>query len=169
VPIRGPCRSGIFGLVERDGSEPRRGALEKATPPARWSPSLAIAELRNARLASRLAHAIATIVAVFDPELVVRGGGLAYGADLALKALATVLRSLTPLRAKVRRGELGDNAVLFGAITTTTGVDVARDVVHQQRPPTRGAAQLLESDRRIGHPISVSHSSTLLVSSSPTR
>jgi hypothetical protein len=52
-----------------------------------------------------------------DPGLVVLGGGLGVGAaDLLIPLLQKELRRLTPLRPTVVVSELGDHAVLDGAV-----------------------------------------------------
>ncbi len=67
--------------------------------------------------AELLAAGIATVCAIVDPGLVVLGGGLGVGgADLLLPLLHKALRQLTPLRPTVVASELGDHAVLDGAV-----------------------------------------------------
>jgi predicted NBD/HSP70 family sugar kinase len=81
--------------------------------------------------AARLAHAVAALAAVLDPELVVLGGGIGRNADLLLEPLQTTLRDLTPLRPRVVVSKLGEEAVLLGAVATAA--DVARDRVFEAR------------------------------------
>ncbi|MFI6940071.1 ROK family transcriptional regulator [Streptomyces sp. NPDC050418] len=68
-------------------------------------------------LADRLALAAAATAAVLDPGCVVLGGeiGCAGGPDLARRVEERVA-ALSPLRTKVRAGELGGGAVLRGAL-----------------------------------------------------
>lgn len=67
--------------------------------------------------ADLLAVGVATVCAIVDPGLVVLGGGLGVGgADLLLPLLHKALRRLTPLRPTVVASELGDHAVLDGAV-----------------------------------------------------
>jgi predicted NBD/HSP70 family sugar kinase len=67
--------------------------------------------------AELLAAGIATVCAIVDPGLVVLGGGLGVGgADVLLPLLHKALRQLTPLRPTVVASELGDHAVLDGAV-----------------------------------------------------
>jgi predicted NBD/HSP70 family sugar kinase len=68
--------------------------------------------------AARLAHAVAALAAVLDPELVVLGGGIGRNADLLLDPLHATLRELSPLHPRVAPALLGDDAVLLGALTT---------------------------------------------------
>ncbi|MBY8880729.1 ROK family transcriptional regulator [Actinacidiphila acidipaludis] len=79
----------------------------------------------------RLAHTVAAVAAVLDPELVVLGGGVGHSADLLLQTVGDTLRRLTPLRPKVAASALGEDAVLLGAVATALGT--ARDVVFAQR------------------------------------
>ncbi|MEE4541993.1 ROK family transcriptional regulator [Streptomyces sp. V4-01] len=80
----------------------------------------------------RLAHTVAAVAAVLDPELVVLGGGVGHSADLLLETVGDTLRRLTPLRPKVAASALGEDAVLLGAVATARGA--ARDVVFARRP-----------------------------------
>nr|WP_184675463.1 ROK family protein [Saccharothrix violaceirubra] len=66
--------------------------------------------------ADRLAHVVASVAAVVDPELVVLGGGVGGSADLLPGPIEEALCRITPLRPRVVAGALGDGAVLGGAI-----------------------------------------------------
>jgi predicted NBD/HSP70 family sugar kinase len=67
--------------------------------------------------AELLAAGVATVCTIVDPGLVVLGGGLGVGgADLLLPLLHKALRQLTPLRPTVVASELGNHAVLDGAV-----------------------------------------------------
>jgi len=81
--------------------------------------------------AARLAHAVAAIAAVLDPELVVLGGGVGRNADLLLEPLLAALRELTPLHPRVEAALLGDDAVLLGALSTAA--ETARKQVFDSR------------------------------------
>ena len=81
--------------------------------------------------AARLAHAVAAIAAVLDPELVVLGGGVGRNADLLLEPLLAALRELTPLHPRVEPALLGDDAVLLGALSTAA--EAARKRVFDNR------------------------------------
>ena len=70
------------------------------------------------REGERVAHVVAAISAVLDPDVVVLGGGVGHGADLMLDPVRDTLHRSTPLRPTVAPSELGDDAVLLGAITT---------------------------------------------------
>lgn len=79
----------------------------------------------------RLAHTVAAVAAVLDPDLVVLGGGVGHSADLLLRTVRETLRALTPLRPKVAPSSLGEDAVLLGAVATALGT--ARDVTFERR------------------------------------
>ncbi|MEY9935074.1 putative NBD/HSP70 family sugar kinase [Catenulispora sp. GP43] len=81
------------------------------------------------REAERLAHAVASIAAVIDPELVVLGGGIGDSADLLLEPLRETLDKMTPLVPELAASELGANAVLEGALAS--GVRTVRGLVFE--------------------------------------
>ena len=119
---------------------PRRGALEEAVSAdavvraareqgmtgrltaksvfehARQGDASALAAVRQE--GERVAHVVAALSALLDPDVVVLGGGVGHGADLLLEPVRQVLHDTTPLRPEVAASELGDDAVLLGAITT---------------------------------------------------
>ncbi|MFD9791160.1 ROK family protein [Streptomyces sp. NPDC059070] len=84
----------------------------------------------------RLAHTVAAVAAVLDPDLVVLGGGVGHSADLLLRTVRETLRTLTPLRPKVAPSGLGEDAVLLGAVATA--LDTARDLTFERRTHTPG-------------------------------
>ncbi|CAL9339821.1 N-acetylglucosamine repressor [Actinosynnema sp. ALI-1.44] len=81
--------------------------------------------------AERLAFVVASVAAVIDPELVVLGGGIGSNTDLLGPPLAEALARLTPLAPRIVAGELGDGAVLSGAVAM--GLAAARDLVFDRR------------------------------------
>jgi predicted NBD/HSP70 family sugar kinase len=81
--------------------------------------------------ADRIAHVIAAISAVLDPDVVVLGGGVGHGADLMLDPVRDALHNTTPLRPTLAASKLGDDAVLLGALTTA--LRVARPQVFDRR------------------------------------
>ena len=82
----------------------------------------------------RIAHVVAAISAVLDPDVVVLGGGVGHGADLMLDPVREALHKTTPLRPLLAASELGDDAVLLGALTTA--LRVARPRVFERRSAT---------------------------------
>ena len=81
--------------------------------------------------AVRLAHVVAAVSSVLDPDLVVLGGGVGHSADLLLTTVEETLHRLTPLRPKVAPSALGEDAVLLGAIATA--LRTARPLVFDRR------------------------------------
>ncbi|MDW6061804.1 ROK family transcriptional regulator [Streptomyces sp. FXJ1.4098] len=77
--------------------------------------------------AERLAHVVAAVAAVLDPDLVVLGGGVGHSADLLLRTVELTLQRIGPLRPKVAASALGEDAVLLGAVAT--GLETARERV----------------------------------------
>jgi predicted NBD/HSP70 family sugar kinase len=80
--------------------------------------------------ARQLAFVVGAVAAVIDPELVVLGGGIGSNTDLLAEPLEEALRATTPLHPKIVAGELGDAAVLTGAISV--GLGSAREVVFER-------------------------------------
>jgi predicted NBD/HSP70 family sugar kinase len=68
--------------------------------------------------ARRLALGIATIAPVLDPEAVILGGGIGRSGDLLVEPLEHELRELSPFHPRVLVSNLGDDAVLHGAVAT---------------------------------------------------
>ena len=70
-----------------------------------------------ATIAERLAHGVAAVTAVIDPELVVIGGGIGSGAaNLLLDPMRVTLERISPLRPRLAVSERGPTAVLDGAV-----------------------------------------------------
>ncbi|MFJ3902966.1 ROK family protein [Streptomyces sp. NPDC090025] len=80
----------------------------------------------------RLAHTVAAVSAVLDPDLVALGGGVGHSADLLLSTVRATLRTLTPIRPRITASSLGEDAVLHGALAIA--LDTARDLVFERRP-----------------------------------
>jgi predicted NBD/HSP70 family sugar kinase len=70
------------------------------------------------REAERLAHVVATVAAVVDPELIVLGGGLGASGPLLIGRIERHLERLTPLRPTIVESATGHDAVVLGAIVT---------------------------------------------------
>jgi predicted NBD/HSP70 family sugar kinase len=89
----------------------------------------------------RLAHVIAAVVAVLDPGLLILGGAVGRNSDQLAPPLGAELSRLSPLRPRIVPAQLGDDAVLLGAVTAALGT--ARDQVFADRmtaPRLRTAA-----------------------------
>ncbi|MEZ0093228.1 ROK family protein [Streptacidiphilus sp. EB129] len=96
---------------------------------ARLGEPAAVAAVRQE--AQRLAHVVAAVSAVLDPDRVVLGGGVGHSADLLLSTVEETLHGLTPLRPAVVPSALGEDAVLLGAIATA--LRSARPLVFDRR------------------------------------
>jgi predicted NBD/HSP70 family sugar kinase len=68
--------------------------------------------------AERIAVAIATVVPVVDPELVVLGGGIGRNGDLLLEPVERELRVIMPFHPRIEVSSLGEEAELRGAVAT---------------------------------------------------
>ena len=93
--------------------------------------------------ARRLAHAIAAVAAVLDPELVVLGGGIGTGGgDLLLRPIAEALASISPFTPRLEVSTLGVDAVIAGC--STTGLRLAFDrIFGSDTPIARTAIDLM--------------------------
>jgi predicted NBD/HSP70 family sugar kinase len=81
--------------------------------------------------ARRLAHAIAAVSAVLDPELVVLGGGIGSGAgDLLLTPIADALSEISPFSPRLAISALGADAVIAGA--AAVGLKLALDRIFER-------------------------------------
>jgi predicted NBD/HSP70 family sugar kinase len=77
--------------------------------------------------ARRLAHAIAAIAAVLDPQLVVLGGGIGTGGgDLLLGPVADALAAISPFSPRIAISGLGADGVIAGAAATGLGLALDR-------------------------------------------
>lgn len=81
--------------------------------------------------AVRVAHLLATLAAVVDPEFIVLGGGIGGSSDLLRPRIEGQLRELTPLETHVEESELGQDAIVLGAIATA--LETAREIVFEER------------------------------------
>src|SRR3954469_4534669 len=88
--------------------------------------------------ADRIALLLATIGAVVDPEFIVLGGGIGGSADLLRPRVEARLTELTPLETRVEESELGQDAIVLGAIATA--LETARDLVFAERLAARATA-----------------------------
>jgi predicted NBD/HSP70 family sugar kinase len=87
--------------------------------------------------ADRIALMLATISAVVDPEFIVLGGGIGGSADLLRPRLEERLEKLTPLETRIEESELGQDAIVLGAIATALGT--ARELVFAERLAPRAS------------------------------
>ena len=81
--------------------------------------------------ASKLAQVVSVITAVLDPGLIVLAGGVGRNADLLADPMRAELTETIPRVPDIIEGELGDDAVLVGAIVIAMGT--AWDLVFERR------------------------------------
>ena len=81
--------------------------------------------------ATKLAFLVASVSAVIDPELVLLVGGIGSNTDLLIDPLSKAMREISPLSPRIAPGELGEDAVLTGAIATA--LRAAQDIVFERR------------------------------------
>jgi predicted NBD/HSP70 family sugar kinase len=86
--------------------------------------------------AAALARLLASVAALLDPELIVLGGAIGRNFDLLREPTRAALAALSPLMPAFAVGELGDEAVLRGAIAI--GVTHAREAVFEARTALLG-------------------------------
>ena len=67
-------------------------------------------------VAERIALAIASVVPVVDPELVILGGGIGHNGDLLLEPVVSELRTLSPFAPRIDVSALGEDAAVVGAV-----------------------------------------------------
>lgn len=67
-------------------------------------------------VAERIALAVAAIVPVVDPELVILGGGIGRNGDVLLEPIERELRALSPFHPRIQVSALGEDAELHGAV-----------------------------------------------------
>jgi predicted NBD/HSP70 family sugar kinase len=91
--------------------------------------------------AERIALAIAVVVPVVDPELVILGGGIGRNGDLLLGPIERELRKVSPFHPRIDVSALGEDAELHGAVATA--LSAAQDQLFQrQGRPVPGLRQV---------------------------
>jgi predicted NBD/HSP70 family sugar kinase len=68
--------------------------------------------------ASKLAHVVSIVTAVLDPGMIVLTGGIGRNADLLAEPIRRELAHTIPVVPDIVGGQLGEDAVLVGAITS---------------------------------------------------
>jgi predicted NBD/HSP70 family sugar kinase len=89
-----------------------------------------------ARQARQLGLAVASIAAFLDPEAIVLGGRIGQNLDLLEPGITAALCEVTPMRPTLVAGELGEEAVVRGAVAR--GTALAREAVFAQRLTAAG-------------------------------
>ncbi|MDQ7807746.1 ROK family protein [Amycolatopsis sp. A133] len=87
--------------------------------------------------AEKLAYVVSAVTAVLDPRLIVLGGGIGGNTDLLAEPMRRALAATTPAVPEIVAGQLGEDAVLAGAIATALGT--ARELVFDRRGLSRAA------------------------------
>lgn len=86
---------------------------------ARTGDSLAIRVIEET--IDYLAQAIANVAAVLNPEMVILGGGVIRSGDLLLEPIKERIRGTIPVVPEIVLTELGDGAVVQGAVALAIG------------------------------------------------
>jgi predicted NBD/HSP70 family sugar kinase len=81
--------------------------------------------------ARRIGVTVTVAAALFDPELVVVSGGLGMSLEVMRPAIEATVRRLSPLTPEIAEGELGDAAIVLGAVATA--LQPARERVFELR------------------------------------
>lgn len=102
----------------------RAGAVALIIDAARGGDARAAAVIEE--LAVYLGTAVANIVAVLDPALIVFGGGLSHAGDLLLHPLRRVVSRIVPNLPRLEISSLGDDAQLMGAVNSAMEVAESR-------------------------------------------
>ncbi len=102
----------------------RAGAVAVIIDAARGGDARAAAVIEE--LAVYLGTAVANIVAVLDPALIVFGGGLSHAGDLLLHPLRRVVSRIVPNLPRLEISSLGDDAQLMGAVNSAMEVAEGR-------------------------------------------
>jgi glucokinase len=110
-------------LIARLGQD-RDAGIQVIFDAARDGDAEAAAVVRE--LAVFLGTAIANIVAILDPELVVFGGGLSHAGDLLIRPVRDVVSRIVPNVPRLEISALGDDAQLYGALYSAMDVADAR-------------------------------------------
>jgi len=81
--------------------------------------------------AGRIGVTVTVAAALFDPELVVISGGLGMSFEVMRPAIEKTAQRLSPLKPTIAEGELGDAAIVLGAVATA--LQPARERVFELR------------------------------------
>ena len=122
---RGPLESaiGAASVVKsaRDAGLRRSGlTAEQVVDAARRGDARAQGVVQE--LGARIGLALAAIVSVLDPALVILGGGIGRNGDLLLEPIQSELATLAPVQPPVMVSQLGEDAELLGAVSMALGV-----------------------------------------------
>ncbi len=110
-------------LIERSGAD-REAAMRIIIDAAKAGDAEAGSVVRE--LAVFLGSAVANIVAVLDPGLVVFGGGLSHAGDLLLEPVREVVAKIIPNVPSLEISALNDDAPLLGSVYSAMEAAEAR-------------------------------------------
>lgn len=105
--------AGVVAVARQLGIAPPLSARRVFTAARRGDPAAARVV---SVVAERIALAIAAVVPLVDPELVILGGGIGRNGDLLLDPVHRELRSLSPFHPRIEISALGEDAELRGAV-----------------------------------------------------
>jgi predicted NBD/HSP70 family sugar kinase len=125
--------AGVVAAARRLGMRPPLTPKKVFTAARRGDPT---AERVVEAVAGGIALAIAAVVPVVDPELVVLGGGIGRNGDLLLETVELELRAISPFSPRVEASPLGDEATVLGAIAMAR--EAARDLLFERGSAARG-------------------------------
>jgi len=108
----GASASGVVRAARRAGIRGGLSARRIFAEAARGDP---VAQAIVHEEATLIAKALASIIAVIDPELIVLGGGIGQAPGFAAE-VGTALEALTPVVPEIRVSALGDDAVVDGCL-----------------------------------------------------
>ncbi len=130
--------AGILALARTAGFAEADSAADVFAAARSGEPAAAAVVAIEAR---RLAHAIAAIAAVLDPQLVVLGGGIGTGGgDLLLAPVADALAAISPFSPRLMISGLGADGVIAGA--AATGLRLALDRIFERAATSTPAVYL---------------------------
>jgi predicted NBD/HSP70 family sugar kinase len=89
-------------------------------------------------VAERVALAIAAIVPIVDPELVILGGGIGRNGDLLLEPVEQELAQISPFKPRIDVSALGEDAELNGAVATA--LQTAQEQLFSRADARKGIA-----------------------------
>jgi glucokinase len=110
-------------VLRRTGPD-RKAAMRLIFDAARDGDAEASRVVRE--LAVYLGTAVANIVSVLDPALIVFGGGLSHAGPLLLDPVGDVVASIVPNVPVLKISALGDDAQLMGAVNSALDIAEAR-------------------------------------------
>ncbi|HET9722321.1 MAG TPA: ROK family transcriptional regulator [Actinomycetota bacterium] len=96
-------------------------------------------------VAGGIALAIAAVVPILDPELVILGGGIGRNGDLLVEPVRRELRGISPFLPRIEVSALGDDATVTGAVAMALAA--ARERLYSRHAPARPAGGRAGSHR----------------------